>query len=121
MILGLVKNDDTVVSYVGSDLCFKPALEIIAIMQLWITADNASNMVKFGKDCGMVHVSCIARTMNLDVRDVLNVPDKISSCLVTTFHRSDRYARVLRDARPGVPKNLIKDVATCWNSTTAHT
>ncbi len=69
-------------------------------------------MVKFEKDCGIVHESCIAHTMNLDARSVLNVPD-ISSCLGTTFRRSDRYARVLRDARPGVPKNLIMDVATC--------
>ena len=88
-----------------------------------VTTDNASNMLLFAEHTEIAHATCIAHTLNLFLRGVLDTNENVIVIqrlreLVVAFRRSDRYARALHESQaPTCKLNLILDVETRWNST----
>ena len=89
-----------------------------------LVTDNAANMNAFGELAGVRWISCACHTINLFLRDVIDLPefnlavDSIRK-LVVTFRRSSKYMEELHKAQANSLQpqaTLPLDVETRWNS-----
>ncbi|CAH1114950.1 unnamed protein product [Psylliodes chrysocephalus] len=88
-------------------------------------SDNASNIKSaISKELGWKFFGCFAHTLNLAVKDALIIAqpiiDKVKT-IVSHFKRSNlsmtKLANFQKQSGIDIPKKLILDVATRWNST----
>lgn len=116
-------------SHTGENLAedFKAVLEEwdLSISGVSVTTDNASNVSLAMGMCGVIHVRCMAHTLNLATQRALGI-SAVSKLLgkirrvVNYFRRSTTAANLLRKAvtQLELPSlSLIIDVTTRWNST----
>jgi len=87
-------------------------------------SDNANNIKSALNLLQVKSLECFAHTLNLIVQDALKLQscliDKIK-CIVTHFRKSSRTNHKLNVYQTSngskVPKKLLQDISTCWNST----
>ncbi|CAK1599122.1 unnamed protein product [Parnassius mnemosyne] len=93
----------------------------------FIVSDNAANVKKAIADIGWKHYGCYGHTLNLIVEDALNLVkaslDKVKT-IVRHFKTStaalEKLLKAQLQEKPDiVPKRLIQEVPTRWNSTFA--
>jgi hypothetical protein len=90
-----------------------------------VTTDNASNITLAMSKCGVVHIRCMAHTLNLASQKALQTPLISRICgkirrIVGHFRRSTTAANLLRKATAQLelPDLMpVIDVTTRWNST----
>lgn len=108
--------------------------ELLAIVKEWglenkialAISDNAANVKGAINMIGWKFLGCYAHTLNLIVRDALNLPeikftlDKVK-LIVSHFKRSTKASLKLTETQNNLgvkpTKKIIQDVATRWNST----
>lgn len=96
------------------------------IKKIVLTVSDNANNVKFALSSLQIIKSlrCFAHTLNLIVQDALKLQqcliEKIK-CIVTHFIKSSKANHKLNiyqtSNRSKVPKKLMQDITTCWNST----
>lgn len=90
-----------------------------------VTTDNAANISLAMKKCAVIHLRCMAHTLNLSTQKALQISTASRICgkmrrVVSHFHRSTIAANLLRKATSQLELpnlKLIMDVSTRWNST----
>ena len=86
--------------------------------------DNAANIIAAVRLTGWNHFPCFAHTINLVIQDSMISVKGLQlrvKALVEYFHRStvatDKFKTIQLQMDISVPRHLVMDVVTRWNST----